>query len=637
LLESTAHVALAAATALAWFGLGSVILAPLVPSGDRGLDALNRFGAGAIAFSLLTLLAGWLGLLSAAAYVPLFVAAAAVGAFAASRLLVGAPRLDRSAWPKWQLVTAALIGVYAVAAVVVTCAPISSADALFYHAALPEQFERAGRIDEVPWVWQSYQPFLVQMLVVDGFLLWDSVQGAFAPLLLGLGAAAVVAQVAFRLGGRAIALLATAVFVAQPFALWLLTSTFVEPGGAFMVALACANVVRFAASGRSDALALAGAFTGATASVKYVAATAAGVLALFALPALVAMGRRVRAGHAVVFVLAAVAVALPWYAKNALTVGDPFYPLMGWPSEEARLEAEATFDNFGHGRSPGDLALLPVRLLADAERFNRAEYITPLFLLFAPLSLLARSARRASALVLVAAGLYVLAWFVSVQDARYLFFVMPPLGVLAAVGIVALARRGRFGAYVSVTAAVAAFAVGAAVSAVYASRFALVVSGRESEDAFLRRMVPYHDATVWLNDNLPPEARVALDHSFVLHVDRPALSWTSDALPTTEGRQRTQEFFRSHRLTHVLVFSSNVARHRQLRYVEAVPVARVTVRNVTSRGLGRLGPEETMEVYRVGDRFSSPPASAEEASLTTPSAHASGVKRAAISREREPN
>ena len=66
----------------------------------------------------------------------------------------------------------------------------------------------------------SYEPFTVQMLVLDGFLLWDSVQGAFTPFLLALVAVAAVAGAAERIAGRTVALLAAAVFGAQPLMLW---------------------------------------------------------------------------------------------------------------------------------------------------------------------------------------------------------------------------------------------------------------------------------------------------------------------------------------------------------------------------------------------------------------------------------
>ena len=52
------------------------MLAPAGRSGDRALDLLNRFGAGAVTFALLTFAAGWLHLLYAAAYIPVAVVCA---------------------------------------------------------------------------------------------------------------------------------------------------------------------------------------------------------------------------------------------------------------------------------------------------------------------------------------------------------------------------------------------------------------------------------------------------------------------------------------------------------------------------------------------------------------------------------
>lgn len=623
--ECGAHIALALATALSWFGLGSLLLAPLPTTGDRALDALNRFGAGAVAFSLATFAVGWLGVLHALVYLPLLAATGVAGAVALRRLLVYAARPNVTTWPRWELAAGVLIALYAVFGAIVTCAPISSADALYYHAALPEHFERIHGIEEVPWSWGSYQPFSVQMLVLDGFLLWDSVQGAFAPLLLGLGAAAAVFHTAYRFGGRSLALLAAALFLAQPFALWLVTSTFVEPGAALTVMLAVANLARYASEPRPASLALAGAFTGATAGTKYVAAAAAAVIAV---AALVVLRHRLDARVAIAFALPAVAVALPWYAKNALLVGDPVYPFIaGWTNDEARRAARQTLETFGYGRSALDLVLLPIRLLADAEPFNRAEYISPLFMLFAPVALLVSRARELSALILGGTAVYVVFWFVGVQDSRYLFLAMGPLALVAAVGIVGLAGRGRTGAIVVRTVVAGAFAAGVAVSAVYASRFVPVALGLQSDDEFLTANVSYHEATLWLNDRLPRDARVVLDHVFVLHVDRPAIAWTSDALPTSAGPGETRRFFRRERLTHALVFASSTAKQRQLKYVGATLVTRLTVHAVTSRALSRVVPAEPMEVYRVADRFTR---------RTTPSAQAAGVNVRTSSRDRAP-
>jgi hypothetical protein len=597
LLDCLAHVALAGGQALGWLGAGTLVLAPLGRTGDRPLDLLNRLGAGAVAFALLTFGVGWLGFLYAQLFVPLFAAAAVAGAVELARNVRGARLPAFASWARWEVALGAVIAVYLLIDLLVTCAPISSADALFHHAGVPEVFERQHRLEEVPWSWHSYQPFTTELLVLDGFLLWDSVQGAFAPLLLGFASAATVLVGARRLAGRSVALVATALFVAQPFAVWLFTSTFVEPAAAFTLALAVVNLIRFVRGAALEALVLAGLFTGATAGMKYNAAVAAAVVAA---TALVLLWRRLSVRLVAAFALPALAVSLPWYVKNAILTGDPAYPiLLGWENEEAQQAAEDSFANYGYGHSLLDFLLLPARLLADAEPFDRAEFITPLFLLFAPVALLDRRLRRPIVVALGAVAAFVVVWFVGVQDSRYLLLAMPVLAVLAALGLFALAREGRLGRLLAIGGTVAALSVGAAVTVAYASQFAPVVVELQSDEEFLREEVSYQEGVEWLNSNLPEGARVAVDFVFVLHVDRPTVGWTSDALPTTAGPREMRAFVRRYGLTHALVFANNAGRRRQLSSVGARRIARVTVHPVLSRTRSTVGPPETMDVYRI--------------------------------------
>lgn len=593
MLDCAAHVALAAVTALSWLGAGSLLLAPLRPSGDRALDALNRIGAGALAFALATFAAGWLGLLYAEVYVPVAVLSAGGGLLVGARLLRGT-RLPIGL-PPWQLALAGLLGVYVVLAVLATCAPIASADALLYHAGLPELFEQRHRIVETPWVWHSYQPFAVELLITDGFLLGDSVQGAFVPLLLGLAALGAVVGAANRLGGRAAALLAGAILAASPLALWSATSTFVETGIVLAIALAGWNLVEFARRGDISSLVLAGLFTGGAAGIKYQGAFAAAVLAA---AGAVLLRRRLGARAVLAFAVPAAAVALPWFVKNAVLTGNPVYPFLGGLNPEAERSAAEGWQAYGHGESPVDLLLLPVRLLADADEFDRGEFASPLYMLFAPLALLRREVRRPAAFVVLAAALvYLLAWFFGSQQVRYLAPLGPPLAVLAAVGVLGLAARGRAARLVTVTVVTGALASGLAVSLVYAAQFVPVVTGRESETEFLREKSSYYEGIEWLNRNLPPDARVALGHLFLLHLDRPGVAWFSDALPTTAGPGPSRAFFRRYGITHAAIFDWDVRRKRQLGYAGARPIARLTVHAVSSRTLAEVGPPETMVVY----------------------------------------
>ena len=102
----------------------------------------------------------------------------------------------------------ALLLVYLCIDLIAVSAPISSPDALLYHAADPRLFAQSHRIFEIPWNSSSYEPYSVEMLVLDGFLLWNPVQGAFVPLLLAVAALAAVGGFAYRVAGRSAALLA---------------------------------------------------------------------------------------------------------------------------------------------------------------------------------------------------------------------------------------------------------------------------------------------------------------------------------------------------------------------------------------------------------------------------------------------
>ncbi len=594
--ESAAHVALAALTALSWLGLGAVLLAPLPRSGDRALDALNRLGAGAVGFSLLTAAAAWLHVLHRAPYLAALGVTTVIGAVEVRRLGRGAAWPSPRGWPRWQQALAALVLLYVVMDVLVTAAPISSPDALFYHASAPAIFQRDHGWQELPWSWPSYQPFGVEMLTLDGFLLRDFTQGAFAPLLLALAAVAAVAGATARAVSREAALLAAAIFFAQPFMVWTATSTFVEPGLAFVVALAAWNLWAFA-SGRAgrEAVMLAGVFAGAGAGMKYVGVAAGGALAL----AFLALApRRVRAGVVVAFIVPAVLVALPWYVKNALETGDPFYPLLaGSPNSAAEEARRQVLEGYGQGRSLLDALLLPFRLLTDGEAFDRGDLVSPLFLALAPAALLDYRLRRAAAVALAVSGVYAAAWFATSQQARFLVPLMPAFAALAAVGALALAARGRLGRVVVVASITCTLTVGLGLSAVYASQFARVVAGRESTDAFLERKTSFYSAISWLDKNLPPDARVLLDAPTVLYLQREFVVWTLDALPESAGPEETRAFAQRNRFTHVMVAAGNAARLRQLGYLDARPIATVRAATVLSRTRSELGPPVDFRVF----------------------------------------
>jgi hypothetical protein len=593
-----AHSGLAALTLLAWLGLGSGVLARGPRVGDPLLDLLNRVGAGAFAFALLTFATGWAGLLYKAAYLPVFALAALAGAASCLPLVRAAPRPHLRDWAPWQLALLGLLVAYVGLDLLAVAAPISSPDALLYHAADPALFEKTHRIYAVPWNSSSYEPFSVEMLVLDGFLLWNPVQGAFAPLLLALVALGVVSGFAHRVAGRSGALLAGAIFFAQPFMVWEATSVFIESGIALAVALAGWNLFRFARQQERSALVLAGVFAGGAAGMKYLGLIAALTLSTVVVAVL---ARRLTLRLALAFALPAVAVALPWYVKNAVLTGNPFYPhLFGGLNTSASSELTSTMESFGHGHSVLDFVLLPARLLADAKPFDGGQYLSPLFLVFAPVALFLRG-RVAVRIAWAGVLLYVVVWFVTTQQARFLVPLMPALAVLGALGILALAREGRLGLLLVVAVTAGALVVSFGASTVYAKQFAPVVLGNQPKQQFLRQKVSNYEGVEWLNRTLPPHARVATDiwALFYLRMRYATFGTMGDLLAPDAGPQATRAFVAKYGITHVAILDGDLPRRRQVGYLHARLLGRVSVRSVKSRTRAHYGRRHEMLVYAV--------------------------------------
>jgi hypothetical protein len=171
--------------------------------------------------------------------------------------------------------------------------------------------------------------------------------------------------------------------------------------------------------------------------------------------------------------------------------------------------------------------------------------------------------------------------------------------VLSAVGILTLAARGRIGAAVAACATTIALLAGLGVSTVYASQFAAVVVGTETRESFLLRKVSLYDGVDWLNRSLGPDDKVMLNVWSLLYLDVPYITFGTmgDLLPREAGRAQTRSFVAEHGVTHVAVLADEVARRRQVGYLDARLVARVAVTPVRSRTRDERGPKKDMLVY----------------------------------------
>lgn len=346
---------------------------------------------------------------------------------------------------------ASLLGVIFAATLTLALAPPLQFDSLTYHLALPDAYLREGRIAYLPWIVMSGMPQMAELLyawaialggnqtaVVLGWTfgllavagLLGMLRQAFDPRAAWVGAAALLA------GFTPVLLLASG------YVDWLV---FLEALGALIWLSTWREGSPGTVPGRSDRrkLAWAGVFTGLAVGSKYTSIVLA--LAGLVVVAWHAWKRRERFfPMALIYGLSALAVAMPWFIKNVLTTGNPFYPFFfsGGAMTPVRLQVYQHLSPWGNWL---DLAFLPIRATYLGFDSGDGYMFAPgaLLLGLGALAWLAKKERGFSgllstAIILALAGLAL--WVAGNQysgnliQTRYYFSIFPAFAVLAAAG-----------------------------------------------------------------------------------------------------------------------------------------------------------------------------------------------------------
>ncbi|HEX2163872.1 MAG TPA: glycosyltransferase family 39 protein, partial [Thermoanaerobaculia bacterium] len=343
--------------------------------------------------------------------------------------------------------------------------PPTGFDAITYHLPFASSFAEAHRLVVVPELVFTIFPQLVETLFA-GVLLATGAD--VATHLVQLLALALVALLLYAGGRRFFSpwagVWAAALWLAHPLAHYQAASAYVDLTLALFCLLAvyawevwreetAAAAADEGGGRRLGWLALAGAAAGFAAATKYLGLIWLGALVLVAFAA---GPRRRRIAGAAGLLVAALAVAGPWYARIHHHTGNPVHPLLeplftgGAPS---RLDALLGIDSGtspgsaaaavarGAGAAlarPGKVAVFAWRASFEPAAFDRQSPLAPWHLALAPLAavfgLRDRRLLRWLLLVLV----YALLW--TTHDPRYQ---LPSAALLALAGAGALHHLGR--------------------------------------------------------------------------------------------------------------------------------------------------------------------------------------------------
>jgi hypothetical protein len=321
--------------------------------------------------------------------------------------------------------------------------------------------------------------------------------------------------------------LAAAVVAATPTVLWEATTAYIDLATCFFVVLALMWVLEYVRHPSLAVLVIAGLCLGFALSTKHLAVIAAVPLAVMVLWASGDRGVVRRVGPVAVLSAVALLPALPWYIRAQVQAGNPFFPALwdvfGADPRRWTAASEAEFDGFnrrfGFGDGPLALLGLPWSTTMHGAAFGGSLGLA--YLMFVPLAMHRRIPRQ---LVTVGAfGLgYVALWAspLSAPQLRFLVPVLAPLAVVAGYGAhrALVAARGWHPAAGLVTSAllIVVFVLslppflgaherdgdgaGGSLTHVLREVPTRVVTGAESETAYLQRRIPAYSAVQHLND-----------------------------------------------------------------------------------------------------------------------------------------
>jgi len=421
-----------------------------------------------------------------------------------------------------QRVLAVVILVSLACGFVSSLAPPTSWDATASHLKIPIEYLRQGgicRLDDI----HSNGPLNAVML----FIPLVALGGDAAPALLNFAFMICAGLALVALSRRALSrtgtLVAAAVYFLMPLSAVLGSEAVVDFPVIFYVVLAFAALLRWWEDERLAGLVLGAVCLGFALGTKYTGLYAlATVSVLVAAGVLAARGRRKKLlAHGAVAVLVAVAVGCPWYVRNAVTTGNPFYPVFARAIPTRHISAALTGRVARPARPrkyPADFlnfVLFPVNhtlgFSRGIEEGPRPEGVIhspgPLFLAFVPLLVFVRPRPRWAVLCV---ALFLCSFVLIVPRfplVRYLLPFLVPCAAVAGYVFDRLCER----AWARRVLCVVVAAVLVLQLAPFAGRAATrvrVAAGLESRAEYLNRADDVYPMARHAAEILPPDAKV---------------------------------------------------------------------------------------------------------------------------------
>ncbi len=463
--------------------------------------------------------------------------AAAGGAFFLRREAVAAPARAKRWLGELDVGPAVLVAAtaaYALPVALMAAEPPVLWDALTYQLTVPKVYAAAHGFAYLPYNVFSSMPLGATLFFLWPYL-WDGLIAANASHMVATVLASVVTYRLARLWlEQFYAALAAAFLVLTPV-------VYAVMGGAhtdqFQILWGAAALLAYFRRGDAGwtparrALAV-GVFLGAALTVKYQAYAAA--LAFVPVWGYDLIRKRARLREVALTAAVAVAFLAPWFVKAYIERGNPVFPALYGvfggrdfsPLQAERIAAWSA--GTIKARGVGEILTLPYRISVTADAgFDRLNGIYLPFLL--PLAALGVWAFRRAGRLVAYGWSYILAWAFGPLLLRYLGGALPAVAAAAA-GSLAYAEQAWGGGarriwraflVVGVLAVSLPYVTGSLFRALPGHGYLI---GEVDARTFVRNYCGYYRAQEYINEKLPPDAKVLLVFTNqTLYLERPAI------------------------------------------------------------------------------------------------------------------
>lgn len=312
-------------------------------------------------------------------------------------------------------------------------------DATSYHLAAAKIYVRSHAVVLTPYLRFPVFPQTNEMLFSLMLLLFDDISAQLVEFLMMALVAIAIYSWGQRIRNERAGLWAAILWLSNPLVLWLGASAYVDIGLTLFLTLAVYAFFNWMESRDDGWLVISAGFFGFAAGTKYLALFLIGVFGLFVCYLAI---REKKFRDVLLFSTVLLAVASPWYLRNAYYTGDPIWPYLSsklgysfWSAGDLQTMFQEQA-SYGTGKTLKSLVELPWNLAFSSATFHASK--TPLavsYLFLLPLCLWEATKKRQSAAIMIVAALYTLFWFSTVQVARYLLPAVPLLSLGAACAI----------------------------------------------------------------------------------------------------------------------------------------------------------------------------------------------------------